>query len=445
MSKKKKKSSQKRNISQVRLSQCMIVKNEEKNIEKALSWAKDVAYEQIIVDTGSTDRTVEIAEKMGAKICHFKWIDDFSAAKNYAMDQAKGDWIAILDADEYIPPEDVKELMILLNKLQASPQISGQHDSINCSWVQLNDEGNVHSVLTQVRFFKNRKDLRYEGRIHEAVKLRSKPYNAENLRIMHTGYALSSFGAADKRERNIKLLKEEHERDPSDPHILFYLADTIKSDGTDESRTEAESLYIKGLKSKKPADPAIKRIAYDFLIPRFAENIERNKEALKLCDEAIAELPNHVDYYYYRALINNKNNNFNEAMVDLVKCESIFLSAVVLPETRILVPSPLLLFYQLSIAAKGLGDEHDEIKYSAVVNAMLMEGKNKPQVLGPYLVVLFKQKMNGLEVFEKLAPVYDINDPRDMLMIARTAKDYGILLFAQMIMDMIGDKFENNK
>ena len=94
----------------LRLSQCMIVKNEEKNIERALSWGKELMWEQIVVDTGSTDRTVEIAERMGAKIYHFTWIDDFAAAKNYAIQKASGNWIAFLDADEYMLPEDVQKL-----------------------------------------------------------------------------------------------------------------------------------------------------------------------------------------------------------------------------------------------------------------------------------------------------------------------------------------------
>ena len=74
----------------VRLSQCMIVKNEETNIERALSWGKDIVYEQIVVDTGSTDRTVELARAMGAKVYDFEWIDDFAAAKNYAISKASG-------------------------------------------------------------------------------------------------------------------------------------------------------------------------------------------------------------------------------------------------------------------------------------------------------------------------------------------------------------------
>lgn len=87
----------------------MIVKNEEKNIRKALTWGKSIVCEQIVVDTGSTDKTVEIAKEMGAKVFHFEWIDDFSAAKNFAIDQASGNWIAFLDADEYFPMKTRKK------------------------------------------------------------------------------------------------------------------------------------------------------------------------------------------------------------------------------------------------------------------------------------------------------------------------------------------------
>ena len=85
-------------IPQKTLSVCMIVKNEESNIERALSWGKGIVSEQIVIDTGSTDNTVKIAESMGAKVYHFEWIDDFSAAKNYAIEKCSGDWIAFLDA-----------------------------------------------------------------------------------------------------------------------------------------------------------------------------------------------------------------------------------------------------------------------------------------------------------------------------------------------------------
>ena len=77
----------------IRISQCMIVKDEEQSIERALSWGKEILWEQIVVDTGSTDQTAEIAESMGAKVYHLEWADDFAAAKNFAISKAKGDWI----------------------------------------------------------------------------------------------------------------------------------------------------------------------------------------------------------------------------------------------------------------------------------------------------------------------------------------------------------------
>lgn len=110
----------------------MIVKNEEKNIERALSWGKSFMWEQIVVDTGSTDRTVEIARRLGAKVYHFEWIDDFAAAKNYAVSQAQGDWIVFLDADEYFLEEDAKRLVPLLEKLEGT-----KYNALVTRWVQV--------------------------------------------------------------------------------------------------------------------------------------------------------------------------------------------------------------------------------------------------------------------------------------------------------------------
>jgi len=424
----------------VRLSQCMIVKNEEKNIERALSWAKDIAFEQIVVDTGSTDRTVELAERMGAKVLHFKWINDFSAAKNFAMDQAKGNWIAILDADEYMSSEDVKDLLSILKKIQSSRELLMEYDSINTSWVQLDDKDKVYTVLTVQRFFRNRPDLRYEGRIHEAVRLRNKVVNAENLRIMHTGYAQTAYGEANKMQRNIKLLRDEHERDPDNPHTMLYLADSIKAAGTEEARLEAEGLFLKALASDKPAESAIRRLAYDFLIPRFIKSADKKEAALRLCFDAIAELPDHIDYYYYRAVLQNQKGDFKGARSDLAKCEAAFASGTGVPETRVLMPSPILLYHQLTISTLGAGDEQAATNYKAAVQTLLKEGKAGSAVVGPYMAELFGQGKTGIEVFDKLTPVYDLGNKQDLILIADAAKDYGIMLFAQKVMEM-AEKF----
>ena len=121
----------------VRLSQCMIVKNEEKNIERALTWGKKIVCEQIVVDTGSTDRTVEIAERMGAKLFHFEWIDDFAAAKNFALSKAKGNWIAFLDADEYFSDKDALHLLKILETMNPTVECT----SVSLPIVNLKDNG----------------------------------------------------------------------------------------------------------------------------------------------------------------------------------------------------------------------------------------------------------------------------------------------------------------
>ena len=90
------------------LSVCLIVKNEEQYLFDCLSSVKDIADEIILVDTGSTDSSIEIAGKFTAKVFNFEWVNDFSAARNYAISKAEGDWILYLDADERISPQSLK-------------------------------------------------------------------------------------------------------------------------------------------------------------------------------------------------------------------------------------------------------------------------------------------------------------------------------------------------
>ena len=127
-----------------RISQCMIVKNEEKNIERALSWGKGIVSEQIVVDTGSTDRTVELAKQMGARVYHFEWIDDFAAAKNYAISKARYEWIALLDADEYFLENDARKLLAYIQELQDT-----DYDIILSSWVHLDNAGGCISFTVR--------------------------------------------------------------------------------------------------------------------------------------------------------------------------------------------------------------------------------------------------------------------------------------------------------
>lgn len=235
-----------------RVSQCMIVKNEEKNIERALSWGKDIMWEQIVVDTGSTDRTVELAEALGAKVYHFPWIDDFSAAKNYAIDQAKGDWIVFLDADEYMDAEDTKELGGLLWDIERG---NAPYLVIYMDYVAQAKDGTLTRIGNNMRVFRNRPDLRYVGRIHEYVEKRGQEWEADDMlngckemTIYHTGGTEEAFLETGKRERNIRLLKKELEERPDDVYMLKYLGNAYVSMGEDrlalEAYEKAANVYV---------------------------------------------------------------------------------------------------------------------------------------------------------------------------------------------------------
>lgn len=214
-----------------RISQCMIVKNEERKIEQALSWGKGVVSEQIVVDTGSTDRTVEIAERMGAQVYHFEWIDDFAAAKNYAISKAKYEWIAFLDADEYFTPEDARKLLYYVRKLQ-----NRKYDIILTGWIHLDNNGEVMGVGTQARIFRNDPGLGYKRRIHEGLgSLGDKAYTlvdaTNELSIYHTGYGKIENKEKTASKRNLKLILLELEEHPEDWEMLGYLGDEYYSRG----------------------------------------------------------------------------------------------------------------------------------------------------------------------------------------------------------------------
>lgn len=217
----------------MRLSQCMIVKNEENNIRRALSWGKGIVSEQIVVDTGSTDRTVDIAMEMGATVYRFEWTGDFAAAKNYAIEKASGDWIAFLDADEYFNEQDASRVLKLIESVERGKKngIGTEAVGISCDLANLNAEGKVTGIIRQVRLFKNRPYIRYVGRIHEYLENKNTGKFAfadfgSEITIYHTGYAWTEESLDTKGRRNLELLLDELKADPDNARIKLHLAQT---------------------------------------------------------------------------------------------------------------------------------------------------------------------------------------------------------------------------
>lgn len=208
----------------MKLSACVIVKNEEENIVTWLASMKKLADEMIVVDTGSTDRTVELAEAAGARVFHHAWQSDFAAAKNCALAEAKGDWILFLDADEYFSPQTIQRVRPLLREVEASPKpIVG----IICRLINIDkDQGNRFTgAIFQLRIFRNSPDLRYEGKIHEHIvdkrRAEHEMFATSELVIFHTGY--SQHLVRKKLERNLEFLrqKEEAEGESADDALHY--------------------------------------------------------------------------------------------------------------------------------------------------------------------------------------------------------------------------------
>ena len=415
-----------------RLSQCMIVKNEEKNIEKALSWAKGIAFEQIVVDTGSSDRTVEIAESMGAKVFHFEWINDFSAAKNFAIEQASGDWIAFLDADEYFPDEEVKKLVQTLKNVESNPVLRKVKSAIRCPIVNLDDNGKPFLVIRQDRIFRNDPELRYKGRIHEYLDLKEPFILAPELSIIHTGYTNSAYAETGKVVRNVDMIREELRRDPDNATLKCYLADSLRIAGDTQNLSEAEKLYSEALTSGQTILSTLKQNAYGYLIAHYFEDETRVEENTALCREAYTEFPENPDFCFYYGRKLHVSGDYIMAWEKLVECENLLKGSSVNIAGWI-ISHPVLMFYQMTITAEALGNISEVIRCATLA---LKEDKYQQGMITPYIAAFNRSgyETSASEIFELLSKLYDFDNLKDKLTVMQGAKSVGNVDLVQLIL-----------
>lgn len=264
------------------ISLCMIVRDEEDNLPRCLDSVKDLLDEIIIVDTGSKDKTVEIAKSYGAKVYYFEWCDDFSAARNEALKYATKEWIFVMDADEYIDEENKSKIKNLLQ----SPAYDAY--CINTkNWISQHIP--VWTVNALTRLYRNMPGIYYTGKVHNDIDPSLLKLGIESaftdIFIYHTGYLAESEEAKNKGERSIKILKELYDKSPDEPWVNFYLAGKYKI-------LEKYNLAIEHLRKviTNPSAPShITAFSYAELISylnelkRYDEAIEVGKKAFKLC------------------------------------------------------------------------------------------------------------------------------------------------------------------
>lgn len=227
----------------LKISACYIVKNEAKNLAKSIKSLKNQVNEIVVVDTGSTDNTIVVARKLGARVYNFPWQDDFSKARNFALSKAKGDWLILLDADEYFTAKTAGNIRQVIRQAQ-------QADALLIQMVNYDvDKAEIQDYFYQLRIVCNQQGLHYEGKIHEELKLsdgKSMKFfriPPEMLEIYHTGYA--SGVSRQKLERNLRLLQQALDNGQSEADLARYFCDCYLGLGDMEKCTYYGWLDVK--------------------------------------------------------------------------------------------------------------------------------------------------------------------------------------------------------
>lgn len=237
------------------LSLCMIVKNEERHLSRCLESVRDLVDEIVIVDTGSSDRTPEIARSFGAHVFFQAWEDDFSKARNFSIDQATGDWILVLDADEVISREDHAALRHLMENRSAVIyrliQTTYCDESANFGWVPnhlasreaTGYPGYIESPLA--RLFRKMPQIRFQGVVHEHARHEDDPRVHEvatPIRIHHYGKYDTESDRERKNTLYLRLGVEKCEKEPRNAQAHYELGAQLWSMGR---LSEAKKSFLK--------------------------------------------------------------------------------------------------------------------------------------------------------------------------------------------------------
>ncbi len=296
------------------LSLCMIVKNESKNLPRCLASVAGLADEIIIADTGSTDDTVQIAQKLGAKIYYYPWNQNFSDARNFAISKATGSWVLLLDADEKLEKADhpkVRELM-------QDDSIDGAHFTIyNYMGAEVSDNCTLHNGF---RLLRNSGQYCFEGEIHEQITRRDKKEATGKLpitdiKIYHYGYMDNQAAAQQKRLRNIPILKKQLENRPKDPFVLFNLGNEYLAMNSHTAALEVYTRAFAEMDSRRAYAPhLIRRMVYCH------QHLKQYDQALALVAQGLALYPACTDYEYARADIYQITRRYTMAIESLQRC-----------------------------------------------------------------------------------------------------------------------------
>lgn len=263
-----------------KLSLVMIAKNEEDKLRRCLQSVKNIVSEIIIVDTGSTDKTKDIALEFGAKVYDYKWDNNFSNARNYAISKSSGDWNLILDADEFIASINLNNVYKFMN---SKDKFIGQIKIVNL--FEQNDEiRKSNSFISRLA----PKDVYFSGSIHEQLDC-NYPREIVDIELEHDGYLNTN-----KFDRNIGLILNELNENSNDSYLLYQAAKTYYSNKMYKEASPYFDAFYNNF------DPNIDAFVKDGLILYLYNIIKTNdlEKGFKVIDDNFDIMNKYCDFYF---------------------------------------------------------------------------------------------------------------------------------------------------
>ena len=322
------------------ISLCVIAKNEEKYLAKCLSLLRPHFDEIIVVDTGSTDKTLAIATEYADKVLNFDWVNDFSAARNFSIKQASYDWILCVDCDELLEEIDIDGLQQMINNFPQGIGMIIRHNPYG-------SDGQPKSTMTErvARLF-DRRYHHYQGIIHEQVM----PVDGSEARYFpvpisfyHEGYVTAETACA-KAKRNLTLLLVDLEQNGPDPYTYFQIGQSY----TALDQTE-EALNYYGLALEFDINPQVEYVrtmveSYGYALLK----LNRFDEALQF-ENIYDEFATRADFLFLMGLIYMNNTLFDEAIAEFEK-------ATTMKEYSVVGVNSFSAFYNIGVIYECTGN-----------------------------------------------------------------------------------------
>lgn len=281
----------------VKITALILTRDNSRTIKNCILALKNAVDEIIVVDTGSTDDTVQTAESLGAHVHHFQWVDDFSKARNYALSLANTNWVISVDSDEVLFEEDSRKIRKFAKEFTNYPH------PLAIAIATMNKIGDVFHRSNELRMFKNNGAIEWKNRIHEMPVIKSNPKQSlriinSDIRFFHDGYDIENNSKG--LQRNIRLLQMSVEEEPENLLMRYLLGrDLLGANRVVESISQleyAEQLSL--VETEHPMRPEL----YRTLVTAY-ERANLLDKAIEKSEEMMHLFPSYPDGFFQHGVL----------------------------------------------------------------------------------------------------------------------------------------------